>query len=372
MNRIKVLHVVTTLQYGGIENVAVNFIRYLDKEKFQIDYLVCNDVKGEYEQEIGALGGRVIRFDCKVNHIRAFVKELKLLLKSEKYEIVHSHILFRSAFVLKVAKECGIKERIAHSHTTKIDVKYNYLKIIYQFFMRRALNKYATLKVGCGRDAGLFLFGHSFDKSGIIIKNGVDVEKYKYNPIVRKRVREELGIMDDILLISVARLFPVKNHQYMIKIIKKLKQNGVKAKLLVVGDGYLKKELLQIVKKEKLENEVIFTGSRSDVADLLQGADFFLMPSLFEGLPLSMIEAQAAGLYCLASDNVTREVDITEQVCFLHLDEDVGNWCKYIKSKAEYSRRDTAKIVREKGYDLNSNFRWVEKMYINNLKYVSQ
>ena len=308
MSKKRVLHVIATLNHGGAENVAVNFFRLVDKDKFSCDYLIYVNENRDYEKEINQLGGKVYCITSPRKNYIKWRKEFKTFLKNNgPYDIVHSHNLFHSADVLKIAKQMGIKRRIAHAHTTSSSVNIIILKKIYDYIQRRKLLKYATDFVACGEDAGYYLFGKYFSQKGMVINNDIDLKKFKYKKEIREKYRELLGVQDKYVILNVGRLLPVKNQIFLIELMKEIIKEYKDVVLLIVGDGILKEEIQHKINSYHLQKNIFLLGNRDDVSNILNAADVFVMPSLFEGLPLATIEAQANGLPVVLSNTISKE-----------------------------------------------------------------
>ena len=363
-NKIKVLHVIGSLKIGGAENVAMNFSRYLDKQKFKCDYLVFNNEVGEYEKEAIDLGCKVIRIESPNKGYMDYVKNLKEVLKDNRYDVIHSHTLLNNGITLKVAYDMKIRKRISHSHSTDSGVEESLKYKIYKYFMKKMIKKYSTDIIACGEDAGNYLYGKKeFKNSGIIVNNGIDINKYSYNEEKRNESRKELGIENELVVGHVGRFTKVKNHDFLIDIFNEIYKYDKYSKLLLIGDGELREEIESKIRSLGLENNVILTGIRTDVSDLQQAIDVFVFPSLYEGLPVAMIEAQAGGIPCITSENVTQEVKITDSVEFMSLEKSPKDWANKIIEFRKKNRRDTSKDLILAGFDINSTIEEVTKIY---------
>jgi len=363
-SKTKILQVIGSLETGGAEKVVMDFGRYLDKSRFQCDYLVFGDNVGDNENEAISLGSNVIRIPKpKDNYIKYF-NNLKKVLKDGKYNVVHSHQFLNNGLVLKAAYDVNIKKRISHSHSTssgrKEDIKYK----LYSHCMRKIIRKYATHFISCGLDAGDFLYGEKlFKDKGIVINNGVDSKSYGYNIETRNKLRLQLGIDKKLVMGHVGRLAPVKNHDFLVDIfyeVNKLKPDSV---LLIVGEGELRSTIENKIRSLGLKDKVIFTGLRSDVSDILQAMDVFVFPSLYEGLPLTLIEAQASGIQCLVSTNVTTQSKVTDLISFISLEKSKEEWAKKVVENSMYYRTDWSEEINKKGFDVYTTIKELESIY---------
>lgn len=356
---IRILHVVTHMNRGGLETMIMNYYRNINREKVQFDFLVHRSYKADYDEEIERLGGRIYRISMLNPFSAAYRRELDTFFKLHpEYSIIHVHQDCMSSVILKAAKNNHVKVRIAHSHSSSQDKNMKYfIKMLY----RRQIPKYATDLMACGNKAGKWMFsGADFH----ILNNAIDSKQYVFDSNKRKKIRSCYGIKEQEIVIGhVGRFSPPKNHEFLIQVFKNFSEKE-ECRLLLVGDGNLRKEIEQKVEKLGLKEKVIFTGVRSDVADLMQAMDVFVFPSLYEGLPVTMVEAQAAGLPCVISSNVPKEtVLIPELVESLSLSESVENWNEKIIQMMSTKRVDTSDKIKKSGFDIKESAKWLEKFY---------
>lgn len=366
MSKTKVLQVIGNLNIGGAENVVMDYYRNIDREQFEFHYLVYTTESGDYEDEVYDLGGRVIHIDYSFSDIRSFYYSLISLYEKEKYDIVHSHTLFNSGIVLKAANKAGVPKRIAHSHSTKNKVKTNYILKIYEKIMRYTIKKNATDFLACSKSAGEYLYGNIFFEShGKKVLNGIETNKYEYNSNIRNQIREMYDIDENCIVLGhVGHLASVKNQKYLLKILKEL--NDKRYILMLIGDGEDKNQLKNHAKSLNMKEQVLFTGNIDNVNEYLNAIDIFLFPSLFEGLPLAVVEAQASGLPCIISRAVPTDVLITEHVKRLPIGErDIKKWVSFIKNAKFYERKKYAMEVNKAGYEVKKTGQQVEKIYKN-------
>lgn len=355
---IRILHVVTYMGRGGLETMLMNYYRNIDREKLQFDFLVHRQERADYDDEIEAMGGRIYRIS-RLNPFNPFYrKELKRFFEEHReYKIIHVHQDCLSSVALKTAKKCGIPVRIAHSHSSSQDKN---LKYLIKLFYRRSIAKYATGLLACSEEAGRWMFcGAEFQT----LNNAIDTQSYSFQETVRKQLREEMGILPEELTVGhVGRFNYPKNHQFLIDVFEALTKK-VPCKLLLVGDGDLKPEIEKKVMLKQLEEKVIFTGVRSDVAQLMQAMDVFVFPSHYEGLPVTLIEAQAAGLPCLISDHIPSECKKTELVKQLSLEASPDFWAEKIVEAAKLQRKNTYEEICKAGFDIKENAVRLQKYY---------
>ncbi|GAB5617071.1 glycosyltransferase family 1 protein [Faecalimonas canis] len=355
---IRILHVVTHMNRGGLETMIMNYYRNIDREKIQFDFLVHRQEKADYDEEILSMGGIIYRISRLNPFDRGYRKELETFFEQHKeYQTVHVHQDCMSSIILKVAKKCGVKVRIAHSHSSSQDKDIKYpIKLIYRYF----IPKYATHLMACSDAAGKWMFRSTKFE---IVNNAIDSKIYSFDKIKRRSIREKLGIQSDEFLIGhVGRFCYPKNHHFLIDIFYELNKK-IPAKLILVGEGELRTETEEKVKKLGLKERVIFTGLRSDVSDLLQTMDVFVFPSHYEGFPVTLIEAQAAGLPCLISDGVPIECKKTSLVEQELLSRSADEWAEDILRLKTIPRRNTYQDIVKAGYDIQENARRLSKIY---------
>lgn len=362
---IRVLQIVTYMGRGGLETMLMNYYRHVDRNQIQFDFLVHRDFEADYDQEILAMGGRIYHISRLIPWSGEYRKKLKRFFREHpEYQIVHVHQDCLSSVALQCAKECNVCVRIAHSHTTSQDKNLKYL--IKQFYMKQ-IPSYATDFFACSKSAGEWMFGgHSFR----ILFNAIDIEKFRYSTIVAERVRRELKFTkDDFVIGHVGRFNPPKNHSFLVDIFAECVKRNKNVKLLLVGDGDGKKNIQDKVKAMEIQDKVIFAGVRTDVNELLQAMDVFVFPSLYEGLGISVIEAQAAGLHCVISDAVPDDCIITQNLVEkVHLADPAYEWAEIIMERRKIQRNGYADMVKAAGYDITDAAKKLEKFYLS--KYV--
>ncbi|MBQ7410039.1 MAG: glycosyltransferase family 1 protein [Clostridia bacterium] len=332
-NEIRILQIVPNMQQGGIENFIMNIYRNIDKNKIQFDFLVHYNKKCFFDEEIERLGGKIYRFPVMENkNVIRYIKELDKFFKEHtEYKVVHGHMASLAFIYLWIAKKNGVKYRIIHSHGTSF---LKTVKGIAKYILFRFADKHANVRWACSNEAGKYLYKKkSFD----VIPNAIDFKKFEYNPKIRETVRKELDINEETFVIGhVGRFNLQKNHKFIINLMEKLLRENENLKLLLIGDGETKEEINKLACDLNINNKIIFLGIREDVNRIYQAMDILIMPSLFEGLPVTGIEAQANGLKCLFSDNITREVDISKKSEFIKLSEEA--WKNSIIENIHYKR----------------------------------
>jgi glycosyltransferase involved in cell wall biosynthesis len=357
---IRVLQVVTHMERGGLETMIMNYYRNIDRTKVQFDFLVHRDQRATYDDEIEALGGVIHRIPRLVPWSTSYRKTLNTFFAEHpQYKIVHVHQDCLSSVILMAAKKNGVPVRIGHSHNSNQDKN---LKFLVKLFYKRLIPKYSTALFACGKEAGDWMFG---DASYHILHNAIDTVQYRFDRSKAQHLRRSLSIPEDALVIGhVGRFSNQKNHSFLIDIFYQIVEKAPQARLILVGDGVLKPAIEEKVEKMGLKSKVFFTGLRSDVQDLMQAMDLFLFPSLYEGVPVTMIEAQAAGLPCYISDRVPIECKMTDQVRQISLEKTATEWAEDILSSANTRASDTMEAICNAGYDVKSNALWLENYYL--------
>ncbi len=362
---IRVGHIIGKWLGGGVESVVMNYYRHIDRSKIQFDFICDSDSTNIPYEEIEKLGGRVILVP-PYQKVFKYIKELKKVFKENNYKIVHSHINTLSVFPLYAAKKAGVKVRIVHSHSTtnKKEKKKNLMKQVL-----RPLSKiYATDYFACSELAGRWLFGNKIYDEGkvFILNNAIDVENFAYNEKIRKEKRKELKIKDSTLVIGhIGRFVAQKNHTFLIDIFNEVHKKNKDSILLLVGQGPLMDEIKEKVNDLNLTKYVKFLGQRNDVNELYQAFDVFVLPSLYEGLPVVGVEAQASGLLCLLSDDMTKETKILDSTKFMSLNESANKWAnKLLKEYSKFERKNKIEEFSKNGFNIRQEVKKIENKYI--------
>lgn len=366
---IRVAHIIGKWVGGGVEAVVMNYYRNIDREKIQFDFICDEDSTNIPYDEIEKLGGKVILIP-PYQKVISYHKMLKKVLKDGKYKIVHSHINTLSVFSLFAAKCAGVPVRIAHSHSTtnKKEKKKNLIKQVLRPFSKI----FATDYMCCSELAGRWLFGNKeYDKGNVyLLNNAIDLDKFKYDEVIRKEKRKELNIDDDTLVIGhVGRFVEQKNHRFLIDIFNEVHKQNEKSILLLVGQGPLMDEIKEKVKSLGIEDCVKFLGQRNDISELYQAMDVFCLPSLYEGLGMVLIEAQTAGCYCIASTEVPEKAKIIQKFKFIELTVDKNKWAKEImKFKNDKERKSCLKDISDACYSIKCEVKKLENKYFEIIK----
>lgn len=358
---IRILHIVTYMGRGGLETMIMNYYRNIDRSKVQFDFLTHREERWDYDDEIEKLGGKIYRLPRLNPFNPNYIKALDGFFKEHKeYKIVHCHQDCLSGIPLKYAKKNGVPLTIAHSHNANQDKNIKYLV---KLAAKKNICKYSDHLFACGKEAGEWMFNTSDFE---ILNNAIDTKKYIYNEEKSLEMKEKLGVTDKFVVGHVGRFRPQKNHSFVIDIFKEVCEKEPNSILLLVGDGPLEEEIKKKVHDLGLEDKVKFLGSRDDVNDLMQAMDVFILPSLYEGFGIVLIEAQASGLKCVISESIPTDAIISEKVKQLSLGDDISTWAKEIlSSKSE--RKEGIEDIEKSKYDIKSNAKWLENFYIERL-----
>ena len=359
MNQLRVLQVVTHMERGGLESMLMNYYRYIDREKIQFDFLVHRQERAAYDDEIEAMGGKIYRLPRLVPWSKAYLTALNRFFDEHpEYRIVHVHQDCLSSVILKAAQQHNIPVRIARSHNANQDRN---LKYPIKLWCRRSIPRCATHLFACGKDAGDWMFGGA---SYQIINNAIDATAYTYDTNKRVELRRQLGLADELVIGHVGRFNPQKNHPFLMDIFAVLLKKESNAVLLLVGGGEGMSKMQEKVQELGVAEHVRFLGVRSDVADLMQAMDVFVFPSLYEGLGIALIEAQAAGLPCVVSDTIPHEAYLTDLVDSESLSAPAEKWAEKILAKRAIPRTDHRAEIAAHGFDITTEAVKLQEFYL--------
>ena len=358
MKPVRVLHITEELSAAGIESFIMNIYRRIDKSKVQFDFLVLRNQNEFYDDEIKSLGGVKYTISPKSSNILCRVYEESYLverfLKNNHYDIVHVHYTTPlRAPLLKGIKNANVNTRIYHSHSAYVLGK-SRLKLFIYSYMSKKITKHATHYFACSNAAGEWIFEEKIVKEGKVkvIYNGIDTNRFAYEPQKRSNIRKELGVTSEFLIIHTGRFTEQKNQHFIVEVFAEFLSMNPQSRLLLLGKGELEDSVRKQIQQLGVEDKVFMLGVKSNVEDYLSAADLYIMPSLYEGLPVAAVEAQCSGLPCILSSNITKEVKLTDAVEFLSLESSKSQWCDAIKSKMYKTRSDCSLSVKKQGYDV--------------------
>lgn len=359
-NPIRILHIVQRMEAGGTQAFLMNLYRNIDRSKIQFDFLVEYEEKEFYDDEIISLGGKIYytNFRKTLNVIK-FKRTISEILKNHpEYKIVHIHATAIGKICTDVARKCGVKTIIAHTHNNNAvkDWKY-YPKIL----LRKLYTKGPTDFFACSEDAGKYTFKN---KKFTVIYNAIDIDRFLFKQEVRENFRKELNIEDKFVIGNIGRLHEQKNQSFLIDIFYEIQKKKGNAILLIVGKGPLENMLKEKVSNLGIDNKVYFLGNRKDVERIYQGMDVFVLPSLYEGLGIVAVEAQVSGLPVIASTGVAKEANITNNIQNIDLNDSIDTWVEAICKSNVENRNSIEKLVRNSKFDVKNNAKFLQEFYL--------
>ena len=363
---IRILQVIGRMNRGGAESMIMNIYRKIDRTKIQFDFVVHTDSICDFDDEIKSLGGEI--YNCPRftgTNIVSYIKFWNEFFKEHReYKIIHGHIGSSASIYLKIAKKKGLFT-IAHSHRGGFDTGIKGTMYRVFSYPTRFIADYFF---ACSESAGISRYGKRVVNNKTIfsvLKNAIDVNQYVFSEEIRYKKRKELNLENKFVIGHVGRFDKAKNQEYLVEIFRLIAEKQKNVMLLLIGDGELKSYIIEKVKNYGLEDRVIFTGVRSDVNELLQAMDIFVFPSIYEGLPVTVIEAQAAGLLCIISDTITDEVCITPLVQKLPIGKGPIAWAKNIELLNKNIHENFSSKIKNCGYDINTSVLSLEKFYLS-------
>lgn len=368
----KILSVICgNVETGGVEKYLLNAYENIDHKGLKIDIFIPGKIVYEpYADSYRQLGCNLLIMNnvpkpqlSKLWYLRLFC-DLRKVLAQKRYDLIHINTgnLTIQTIALYLAKKHKIGVRVAHSHGTLYTG--GKIKEIVKGWMRKSVNRNATKKLACSYAAAYSLFGKDESNSVIIAKNGIDIQRYKYDESIRKRIRKENGWDGKYVIGSVGRLSPEKNYEFVLKVFSKLIKKYPDSLLVIAGDGGEKHKLERLAKILKIDDKVKLIGVRDDVPELMQGFDVFTLASKREAFPIVSIEAQTTGLPCVVSDAVPKEVNVTGGVSFISLTENTSKWIKTIMNKiTHFNRIDRSIEITRLGYDMSKAYLIINDLY---------
>ena len=368
MKLVRILHVVGAMNRGGAEVLLMDLYRNLDRNRVQFDFIVYDQNEGLFDKEINSLGGNIFRFKNRFyRNPLGYLNELySFFLIHPEYECVHSHLNDMSGYILLMAKLAHKKVRIAHSHSAFPTI--DRIRALVWWIGRKLILSNANYILGCSSDAIVYCSGFIPDgQKRIVMKNAINIKKFAFDLDRRNLVRERMEIPDSNLVLgNVARFNEEKNHFFILEIFKKVLELNKNSLLILVGSGPLQSGILKNAKEMNIESNIKFLGVRSDVNEIINAFDVFLMPSLYEGLGIVLVEAQANGIPCIVSDTIPKEADINAGLInFLALKDDVKKWSEAVlKANRILNTQDPQFAAKEAGYDIHEVASWLQKFYL--------
>lgn len=360
----RILIVCGKLYIGGAEKVAYSIGHYADPKQYECHYVVFGDEIGEYEEPLLKDGSKIFHISSPGDDYVRYWKNLINLMNTYQYDAVHCHTMFNSGIVLLAAKIKGVPCRIAHSHSICSTPKRSLIVKSYEKVMRFLIKWCATEYVACGKKAGEWLFGKKmFQKAGTLLLNGIDTEQFQYNEKDREKIRKQYHIEDRYLIGHVGHLAKVKNQLFLLEILPDILKKNPSAVLILIGEGEDRRCLEEQIAQKNLTEYVIMTGNVGNVFQYLSAMDAFVFPSLYEGMPLTMLEVQANGLPCVISDAVPDDVYLTDLLEVISLADPKEKWVNAMIGCSRENSYDYAPMLYEKGYDIKSVVKKIYSIY---------
>lgn len=365
---VKVLHELGNLDGGGVARLLYDYYRYMDREKIHFDFLIYDFYKeGILEKPLKELGARIYKIPTRQSNKKSCIAMMNKVILDGQYDVVHSHRGPQGYYFLSCAKRCGVKVRIIHSHLAQPNVKI--IRRIKNDVLLQADKLVATDLFACGNAAGSAMWGEQNIKNGRvhIMTNAIDADKFTFSNETRHKKRKELGLTDEFTIGIVGRIEEQKNYPFLLEIFAEILKKEPKAVLLIAGRGTEEKKIMALAVKLDIDKRIRFLGIRSDVSELLNAFDVFVLPSLYEGLPVVLVEAQASGLPEVVSDTITKEMAVTDLISYMPL-ENPEKWSEKILSCTSKEREKYAKIVGNSGYGICTQAKNMERFYLESVK----
>lgn len=368
MQPIRVLQVFTVLNRGGAEANIMNYYRTIDRSKIQFDFLVHREEEGVFEKEIIQLGGRIFRLPpVDPRTLKTYKKAVKAFFDQHpEYQIIHGQLSELGVFIYEEAQRRNIPVIIAHAHNPTMSWdKKALFRLWWKYRMRSSVNTFFT----CGVDSAKWLFGNKLAEKAYPMNNAIDTDKYSVDLAKRDKIRTQLGSGKVTNVVNVARFDKQKNHLFLLEVFTEVLKINSDYHLYLIGDGELKYQIQNKIKELEMSEKVTLLGVRNDVDDLLQAMDIFLFPSLYEGLGVAFIEAQASGIRCFVSEGIPEEaILVKENVRVVSLKKKPLEWAEQITKDSAYDRKDVSQMIKQKSYDIKQNATSLVEKYLELLQ----
>jgi glycosyltransferase involved in cell wall biosynthesis len=367
---LKILHVTGAMNRAGTETFLMNIYRSLYKKNIKFDFISYNSKDADYDKEIKKLGGNVF----KISRSYSMIELYKILKKYGPYDAVHAHTLFHCGLIMLVACMAGVKIRISHAHTTSDNNK-NLIRKLYIFIMRKMIRIFSTNLLACSSEAAKYLFGEKSlkDDKYSFFPNLINYKDFLQEPKADvEYFKAQNKLNNSIVIGHIGRFINSKNHRFILQVYKQILKKNVNSKLLLVGTGDLFQEIREIALKEEFKNNIVFAGVREDIHTMLHSMDVFLFPSIYEGLGLVLLEAQAVGVPCLVSEAIQPEADLGIGLVYRNsLNESAEVWAERILVLAGKKSSDNNEKIGafiKSGYDFDLGLNKLVTIYNNNFR----
>lgn len=362
---VRVLHVLQRMEAAGVQTLLMSIYRNIDRSKVQFDFLVHYEERQFFDEEIEKLGGRVYKLSVREDHdMLKYFRDLRRFFKEHpEYKVVHAHMPVLGYFYLLEAKRSGVPVRIAHAHTNQ---HFRNLKGQIARLMKCLYSVNATDYFACSESAGKYFFGEK--RKYVVVKNAIMTERFVYDEQTRSKIRKELGVENKFVVGHAGRFAEHKNHAFLVEVFAEIAKIRPESELLLVGGGELRSKIEQRVHELGLDDKVQFLGVRQDINELYQAMDVFVFPSIFEGLGIVNIEAQASGVLTICSDAVPVEANISPVFSSIPLTKSAAEWAQIIVEKYENreARKDMSQYVKDAGYDIKDVAQRMQDFYLHN------
>ena len=363
---IRILHSVSNMDRAGIETMLMNYYRYMDKSKVQFDFL-CNKKKpGAYDDEIKSMGGRIYHTPgLNPAKYPVYLKYMRELFQEHpEYKIVEAHNGALGVYALHAAKVSKIPVRIFHAHGASITKDWKLpIKLVCKAMLPANMNEHYS----CGVEAARCYFGNKVvsENDYVLIPNAIKISNFVFNELTREKIRRESGLAGKHVIGHVGRFMAQKNHMFLLDVFAEVHKLDEKAQLVLLGDGELMEVVKQKAEKLSLENNITFVGNVGNANEWYQAFDVFMLPSIWEGLPVVGVEAQAADLQCIFSDNVTKEIGLSDKASFLSLHADMSSWVSEIRQKMQMTQRvNQESVITENHYNIEKEAVLLQERYL--------
>lgn len=372
MKKIKLLFYTELWANAGIESVIMSLFRNFDLNRIQVDIMASQNVSDFYDEEIQKLGGRKIitlekKYTSPAKRMFDNQEKFRKIVEKNKYDVVHIHMCNAAAMVYgKIAKELKVPVVAFHSHNTNLSTSHRWIKTLAHDVAKFRYERYGDILFSCSDLASEWMYSQKAINSGkvILIKNAIDLEKFRFSEKQRKDLRKELELDGKVVIGHIGRFAVAKNHTFLIDVFNEYHKKNKNARLLLIGEGEDEEKIKNKVKSEHLENVVIFYGVTKSIPQMLWAMDVFVLPSLFEGNPVVGIEAQAAGTPCIFADTITKMCNISGNVKYLSLKDPFNKWAEQIDIASKENRNSMAtEKMRENGYDIKKVAEEVQRIY---------
>lgn len=363
MKKLRVLQILGDIKNGGVENIIKNYYLNIDKKNVQFDFIIHKGGLKSYILEIEKYGAKVYEIDSYKNNLFKYIYNIYKIIKTNDYKIVHCNMNSLSFFPLLSAYFAGCKIRILHNHTTDSSVEV--IRTIIKRILRPFAKLFANEYFACSRLAANWMYGEERVKNNkiTIIRNAVNVETFEFNKYKRKSIRENLNLKNNLVIGHVGRFVSSKNQKFLIEVFYEIQKMHKESILLLIGDGELRDELVKQAKEYGINEKVLFLGNRNDVAELYNAMDIFVLPSFYEGLPLVGVECQVNGLPIVCSNNITKEIMLSDVIKFLDLECSAMKWAKEIIGFYNNIKRNSNLNLDFNDYNIKFEAKKLENIY---------